>query len=215
MLIVGAKGFAKDVLETLYQLNQNDNIVFFDNVNHDIPDLLYQKFKVLKSLEEVKIFFDKTDKKFTIGIGDPALRKKLADTFTDMGGVLISTISVSANIGSYGVEIGDGSNVLSQVIISNDVSVGKGTILYFNVILTHDVKVGNFVEISPGAILLGRCVVGNYSQIGSHATILPDIKIGANVIVAAGAVVTENVPDNCMVAGVPAVIKKQLNSLTF
>lgn len=35
-------------------------------------------------------------------------------------------------------------------------------------------------------------------------TILPGVTIGNNVVVAAGAVVTKNVPDNCLVGGVPA-----------
>ena len=39
------------------------------------------------------------------------------------------------------------------------------------------------------------------------------MKVGKNVIVAAGAVVTTNVPDNCMVAGVPAQIKKELKPI--
>jgi maltose O-acetyltransferase len=41
--------------------------------------------------------------------------------------------------------------------------------------------------------------------IGGNCTILPGITIGNNVVVAAGAVVTKDVPDNCVVGGVPAV----------
>ena len=45
--------------------------------------------------------------------------------------------------------------------------------------------------------------------IGDKATILPGVKIGNGVVIAANAVVTESIPDNCVVAGVPArVIKK-------
>lgn len=215
MLIVGAKGFAKEVLEVLYQLHSTEDLVFFDNVNQDTPDVLYQKFKVLRSFDEAQTYFNTVHKKFTLGIGNPFLRQQLADTFIGLGGILTTVISASANIGSFGVTIGEGSNILNQAIIANDVTIGKGAILYYNAVVTHDVEVGDFVEISPGAILLGRCAIGDYSQIGSHATILPDITIGSNVIVAAGAVVTENVPDNCMVAGVPAVVKKQLNPLIF
>lgn len=48
------------------------------------------------------------------------------------------------------------------------------------------------------------------TMIGTNVTILPKVKIGSNVIVAAGSVVTKDIPDNCMVAGVPAVVKKEL-----
>ena len=46
--------------------------------------------------------------------------------------------------------------------------------------------------------------------VGSHATILPGVTIGENSIVAAGAVVTKDVPDNVIVAGVPARIIKTI-----
>ena len=40
MLIVGAKGFAKEVLEVLHQLNETEDVVFYDDVNKDAPDFL-------------------------------------------------------------------------------------------------------------------------------------------------------------------------------
>ena len=66
-------------------------------------------------------------------------------------------------------------------------------------------------------VLLGKKVpgipipnieIGDNCYIGSNATILGPIKIGNNVIIAAGSVVIHDVPDNCLVAGNPAVVKK-------
>ena len=50
MLIVGAKGFAKEVLEVLHQLNETEDVVFYDDVNKDAPDFLYGKFPILKKV---------------------------------------------------------------------------------------------------------------------------------------------------------------------
>jgi len=47
--------------------------------------------------------------------------------------------------------------------------------------------------------------------IGAGATILPGVTIGENAVVAAGAVVSKNVPDNTVVAGIPAKVIKQIN----
>ncbi len=55
--------------------------------------------------------------------------------------------------------------------------------------------------------------IGDDVWIGGDAVVLPGVRIGSNVIVAAGAVVDEDVPDNCVVAGVPAKIIKQLPPL--
>ncbi len=215
MLIIGAKGFAKEVLEVLHQLNELENLVFYDDVNDNVPEKLFGQFSILKTIEEASNYFKTVDNMFTIGIGNPLLRKQLYDEFTALGGKFISTISPLATIGSYDVQIGIGTNVLSGAVFSNSTKIGVGCIVYYNSIITHDCEIGDFVEISPSVTLLGRCKIGSYIQIGANVTILPDIKIGTNVIIAAGAVVTKDVPDNCMVAGIPAVIKNELTPLSF
>ena len=53
--------------------------------------------------------------------------------------------------------------------------------------------------------------VGDNCYVGTGATILGPIRIGNNVTIAAGAVVTKDVPDNVVVAGVPAKIVKYKN----
>ncbi|KUJ51511.1 NeuD/PglB/VioB family sugar acetyltransferase [Chryseobacterium sp. JAH] len=208
MLIIGAKGFAKEVLEVCHHNNELQNLAFYDDVNNDVVGLLYNRFPIIKSHSDAKSFFIQTDNRFTIGIGNPILRQKLHAVFTDLGGLLCSTISSKANIGSYGVQISDGANILDGVNISNDVVIGKAPIIYYNSIITHDVIIGDFVEISPDVKILGRAKIGNFCQLGSGSIIFPDIIIGNNVIIGAGSVVNKNIPDNCTAVGVPAKIIK-------
>ena len=61
----------------------------------------------------------------------------------------------------------------------------------------------------PAPIVLGKNV-----WIGAHATILPGVTIGDNAVVAAGAVVAKDVPQNVIVAGVPAKIIKQIQTVS-
>lgn len=208
MLIVGAKGFAKEVLEILHGNGTVEDLLFYDDVTPIFPDTLYGKFPVLKALEDAEKLFASKDNRFTIGLGNPCLRARIAEKFTAIGGKLVSTISDRAVIGSYGVTVGEGTNILQSAIISNDVQIGKGNIIYFNAVLTHDVVTGDFVEISPSVNLLGRCRIGEYTSIGANSTVLPDISVGKNVIIGAGSVVTKNLPDNCTAVGVPAKIIK-------
>lgn len=215
MLIIGAKGFAKEILEVLHQLNQLEYLVFYDDVNNEGPEKLFDKFPVLRTTQEASVYFKTIDNRFTIGIGNPVLRKKMYDQFTALGGVLTSTISTLANIGSFDVQIGNGTNILAGVNVSNSTLIGKACIIYYNSIITHDCEIGDFVEISPSVTLLGRCKIGSYTQIGANATILPDVKIGVNITIGAGSVVTKDIPDNCLVVGVPAQIIKELTPLEF
>ena len=48
--------------------------------------------------------------------------------------------------------------------------------------------------------------IGNDVWVGGNCTILPGVTIGSNVVIAAGAVVTKDVPDNCVVGGIPAKV---------
>jgi acetyltransferase-like isoleucine patch superfamily enzyme len=53
-------------------------------------------------------------------------------------------------------------------------------------------------------------VIGDDVWIGANAVILPGVKIGTHSIVAAGAVVTKDVPEFSLVAGIPAKVIKKL-----
>ena len=52
--------------------------------------------------------------------------------------------------------------------------------------------------------------IGNGVWVGAHATILSGVTIGDNAVIAAGAVVTKDVPANAVAGGVPAKIIKQI-----
>lgn len=54
----------------------------------------------------------------------------------------------------------------------------------------------------------GRPTIGNNVELGANVTIIGPVHVGNNVTVAAGAVVVKDVPDNCVVGGVPARVIK-------
>jgi sugar O-acyltransferase (sialic acid O-acetyltransferase NeuD family) len=215
MLVIGAKGFAKEVLEILHQNKMLKNLYFYDDISINTEDKLFNIFPIIRHLEKAVEYFKQIDNRFVLGIGNPILRKSLSDKFEALGGEITSVISIKSDIGSYGIEIEEGSIITSGVIITSDIKIGKGVLINLNCTIGHDTIIENFVELSPGVHVSGNCRIGSYCSIGTNATILPKVKIGTNVIIAAGAVVTKDVPDNCMVAGVPAIIKKQLNPLVF
>jgi len=213
MIIIGAKGFAKEVLEVLHQLENLENVAFFDDVSNDIPNFLYDRFLVLKTDDAVRRYFNKYGPDFVLGLGGPILRKRLATRFELLGGVLVSSISPYARIGSYGNNILEGANIMTGTVITNDVSIGKGVLINLSCTIGHDVEIGDFVEICPDVNISGNCLIGSYSFIGTNSTILPGVQIGKNVIIGAGSVVSKNIPDNSLALGVPAKIIKELESI--
>ncbi len=90
---------------------------------------------------------------------------------------------------------------LGGITIEDDALIGPGVYL---ISVNHylDPKKRRKLELKP-------VLIRKNAWIGAKATILPGVTIGENAVVAAGAVVTSDVPKNSVVAGVPAkVIKK-------
>ena len=100
----------------------------------------------------------------------------------------------------------------TMFIATNDIVIGKNSTLAYRVLITTSANPNEphnkLCKIYPPKS--ERVVIGDNVWIGAGAIVLPGVVIGNNCVVAAGSVVISNVPDNVMVAGVPAVIKKKL-----
>jgi len=204
MIILGAKGHAKDLLVVLNEKENDENLFFYDDYSEPKQRLLLKKYPILHQFSDINF---KEKPIFASAIGTPILRKQIVEKFINAGGIYTSVISKTAIIGSHDVTIGEGCNVMPNVYISNSVSVGKGCLINTGANIHHDVTIGEFCDVSPGAKILGRVKIGNNCSIGSGAIILPDVVLGDNVIVGAGAVVIENCLNKNIIVGVPGKIK--------
>ncbi len=131
----------------------------------------------------------------------------------------------------YGCKIGDNTKIGAFVEIQKNAVIGANckisshTFICEGVCIEDDVFVGHGVVFTndrfPRATAGGQLqteadwsvtttVVRRGASIGSGATILCGLTIGRNAMIGAGAVVTKNVPDNAVVAGVPARVLKYI-----
>ena len=118
-----------------------------------------------------------------------------------------ATISIGDNccIGEY-----------NHITACNKITIGNGLLTGRYVIISDNSHGGLSIsesDIKPINRELkskGEVVIGNNVWIGDKVSVLSGVHIGNNVVVAANAVVTKDVPDNCLVAGVPAKIIKQI-----
>ncbi len=98
--------------------------------------------------------------------------------------------------------IGIHCTVIGPVCIGSHVNLAQGIVV---TALNHQFTDKNR-RIDEQGITTKPVVIGDDVWIGANAVILPGVTIGQHCVVAAGAVVTKDVPDNVIVAGVPAKI---------
>ena len=209
MLVVGAGGHSKEILELILESENEENIYFFEDAGFSDRDKIFEKFELLKSIQEVENHFH-NDRRFIIAVGKPKNRYKLSERFKAIGGKLTSIISKDAKISKIEVMLGEGLNIMRDVMISPSTSFGEGTLLNARVNVHHDVIIGKYCEISPGAIITGNVIIGDFVTVGSGAIILPGINMGNNAVIGAGAVVNKNVTENTIVVGIPC---KEINGV--
>ncbi len=112
-----------------------------------------------------------------------------------MGDVLIGRASL----------IGLGSVIIGPVHIEDDVLLAQNVVISA---LNHNYE-DPTRPIKDQGVNVSPIVVGAGSWIAAGAVVLAGVKIGRNVVVAAGAVVTKDVPDFCVVVGSPARIVRR------
>lgn len=200
MVIIGAKGHAKEVLDLFQEREREEDLHFFDNVT-ETKDARLLNFPLVKNLDDLEEIF-LSDSRFVLGLGGTGRRQKLVHQLLEIGGELTSVISLSAKI-SRNSSVGAGVNIMALSSISGDAVVEEGVLVHSCASIHHDSFVGEYSEISPGARILGYCNIGKRCSIGSNAVILPGVSITDDVIIGAGAVVTKDITEQGIYAGTP------------
>ena len=120
-----------------------------------------------------------------------------------------------------GAVLGENCSLGQNVNIGPNVKIGNGVRIQNNVSVYEGVEIEDNVFLGPSCVFTNvlmpradKSVHGNYARtlvregasLGANCTIVCGHTIGRRALVAAGAVVTKDVPDNAIVAGVPAKI---------
>ena len=120
------------------------------------------------------------------------------------------------------VSIGDNAVIMMGAILNIGAVVGPGTMIDMGAVLGGRATVGSRCHVGAGAVLAGviepasatPVIVEDDVLFGANAVVIEGVRIGRGAVVAAGAVVVNDVPENAVVAGCPARVIKRKDEKT-
>ncbi len=116
---------------------------------------------------------------------------------------------VSRNVSvNYNTVIGNHTKILDNTHITGDMKIGNKVFISALVSTTNDNTIGRKED---SVDHIGGPVIEDYASIGAGANILPNVTVGYNSIVGAGAVVTKDVPSGMVVMGMPARVVREVD----
>lgn len=200
MWIYGASGHGKVILDIL----ESQHVIINGFIDDDLIKLEFSGLPVIRYEQIIQ-----TADKIIMGIGVNQTRKKVVSRITNP---FVSAIHPSSIV-SKNSAIGNGTVIMQMAVIQTGTTIGEHCIINTNSSVDHDCVIGDFVHISPGATVCGNVSVGDLTWVGAGATVIEGISIGRNVIIGAGSIVIKDIPDNVLVVGNPAVIKKEIEQM--
>jgi tetrahydrodipicolinate N-acetyltransferase len=120
------------------------------------------------------------------------------------------------------VEIGNNAIIMMGAVINIGAVIGEGTMIDMNVVVGGRGTIGKNCHIGAGAVVAGvieppsatPVIVEDDVVVGANAVLLEGVRVGKGSVVAAGAVVVDDVPENVVVAGIPARVIKSIDDKT-
>lgn len=121
-------------------------------------------------------------------------------------------IGKNSETGQLMCVIDDANNKNPQLFIGDNVSMATGVTFICASEPSFSTNLLNLPYVKNNLVKKSTITIGNDTWIGANATILPGVKIGNFCIIGALSVVTRDIPDYSIVAGVPAKIIKSLKT---
>lgn len=195
--IVGAGGFAREVLWLLDDLGLGDRIDGFyesDATWHarDVAGL------PVRALSDFRAGVQEA----VIAIGSPAVREALAAKLPN--GTSFPTLIHPTVACSRRVEIGEGSVICAGSILTCDIVIGRHVHLNLMTTVGHDCELADFVTTAPAVNISGNCRIGRSVYIGTNACLREGLSIAPGAVIGMGAVVLRNVDTAGVYVGNPA-----------
>lgn len=189
LVVIGAGGHCKSVLDVLLASEEYDNIVLVGE-DDSVGRIIYG-CKVVGTDDDLQKIYERGFRYAFVAVGSiksTALRRKLWGKANKTGYKMINVIDVSSKIASD-VSLGCGIFIGKNAIVNAGAKIKDMAIINSGAIVEHDCMVGEFSHISVGAVLCGTVKVGADCFVGANATVIQGCCIQDGSIIGAGEMV--------------------------
>jgi sugar O-acyltransferase (sialic acid O-acetyltransferase NeuD family) len=200
--IIGAGGFAKEVLLILRRSNMENSFKGFISYKPSVDNISVGE-KSYPVIDEVKFLKDITPSQnvsLFIGMGDPKTIKKVSEKFSAYN--FPNLISPDLDL-DESIYLGKGNIFTRGVNPTVDIKIGSFNIFNLNITIGHDTVIGNFNVLNPGVTISGSVRIGDCNLLGTGATILQNLSIGNNNVIGGNGLLSKNVDNELTMVGVP------------
>lgn len=203
LAIVGAGGFAREVLTLVNDINKvNPLFEVIGFVDSDKSNTIHG-FPVIGDDDEINATTESLS--LVIAVGEPLLKEKIHRKFTNPLISFPTLMHPSVIIGDKdSVSIGIGCIICAGNILTTDIKLHNFITLNLACTVGHDTEIADYSSFMPSVNISGEVNVGKGVYVGTGAKIINKVEIGEGTIVGAGAVVAKSLPANCTAVGVPA-----------
>ena len=208
--IYGVGGFAREILPLVRDEMKNKNGI---KIYFVVDEQYITDRKILNGVEIVSFNqfneFKDVQKYLAVGFSNTMRRIEVFE-YCKKNDIKLLNIKASNVVVMDNVQIGEGAILCPFVTLTSDITIGKSFQANIYSYVAHDCVIGDFVTFAPAVKCNGNVHIGDNVYIGSGTIIHPGktgkpLKIGRNAVIAAGSVVTKNVPEGMTVFGNPAI----------
>ena len=207
LLLVGAGGCGREVLQWVKDLNRNEKRWNIKGFLDDNLRAFEGKVCDVAVLAKVDDYIIKENDLFVCCIGNSKVRKEIVERLKNKGARIVSVIHPTAIVADSS-SIGEGAIIYPFALISDNAVVGDYCIINMYSSVAHDSVLGDYCTISAHCDITGNCKLGNSVFMGTTSHVVPCSVIGNDVFICAGSTVMANVRDGLKVLGNPAKIIK-------
>lgn len=208
VLIVGAGGQGRIVADILLAAAERGELVPIGFVD-DRPDRVGSLVVGVPVLGPLEQLASVPHDAVVVAIGDNAQRERVSLALEAQGERLVTARHPFSSIAAD-VTIGPGSMISAGAVVTPGARIGRGVLLNTTASVDHESTVGDFAHVSAGATVGANVAIGARTLVGVAAAVMSGRRVGADCLVGAGALVTRDLPDNVVVAGIPARVRRQL-----